>query len=120
MHIMTILQQNDYGNTLIYLLSMYHLLIHPNLRDLQGEEELRKIISKCMEINNNQASEHGSKQKPILVKVAPDMSLQQLEQIVTVAIDDWLFRDCGNNTTISRPDEFEGDEKLAETGGMSG
>ena len=118
---------NDYSTTLERLWKYSDLFVinvsspnTPNLRDLQGEEELRKIISKCMEINNNQAAEHGSKQKPILVKVAPDMSLEQLEQIVTVAIDEGCSGIVATNTTISRPDEVKGDLKLAETGGMSG
>lgn len=118
---------NDYSTTLERLWKYSDLFVinvsspnTPNLRDLQGEEELRKIISKCMEINNNQAAEHGSKQKPILVKVAPDMSLEQLEQIVTVAIDEGCSGIVATNTTISRPDEIKGDLKLAETGGMSG
>ena len=118
---------NDYSTTLERLWKYSDLFVinvsspnTPNLRDLQGEEELRKIISKCMEINNNQAAEHGSKKKPILVKVAPDMSLEQLEQIVTVAIDEGCSGIVATNTTISRPDEVKGDLKLAETGGMSG
>ena len=118
---------NDYSTTLERLWKYSDLFVinvsspnTPNLRDLQGEEELRKIISKCMEINDNQAAEHGSKQKPILVKVAPDMSLEQLEQIVTVAIDEGCSGIVATNTTISRPDEVKGDLKLAETGGMSG
>jgi dihydroorotate dehydrogenase len=82
--------------------------------------ELRKIISKCMDVNEKQALEHESKKKPILVKVAPDMSLDQLEQIVTVAIDEGCSGIVATNTTISRPDEATEDLKLAETGGMSG
>ena len=92
----------------------------PNLRDLQGEDELRKIISSCMKVNAEQALEHESKHKPILVKVAPDMSFEQLEQIVTVAIDTGCSGIVATNTTVSRNEEFEGDTKLAEVGGMSG
>ena len=38
--------------------------------------------------------------KPILVKVAPDMSLEQLEQIVTVAIDEGCSGIVATNTTV--------------------
>ena len=92
----------------------------PNLRDLQSEGELRKIISSCMETNIEQAKLHESKKKPILVKVAPDMSLEQLEQIVTVAMDTGCSGIVATNTTVSRPEEFGDDVKLAETGGLSG
>lgn len=118
---------NDYSTTLGRLWKYSDLFVinvsspnTPNLRDLQGEVELRKIISKCMDVNEKQALEHESKKKPILVKVAPDMSLDQLEQIVTVAIDEGCSGIVATNTTISRPDEATEDLKLAETGGMSG
>ena len=92
----------------------------PNLRDLQGEEELRKIILECVKINSQKAKEIGSSAKPILVKVAPDMSFEQLERVTTVAMESGCAGIVATNTTISRPNELESDEKLQETGGMSG
>ena len=92
----------------------------PNLRDLQGEEELRKIILECVKINSQKAQEIGSSAKPILVKVAPDMSFEQLERVTTVAMEAGCAGIVATNTTISRPNELESDEKLQETGGMSG
>ena len=117
----------DYSTTLKRLWKYTDLFVinvsspnTPNLRDLQGEEELKKIISSCMEVNAEQALVNESKQKPILVKVAPDMTLEQLEQIVSVAIDAGCSGIVATNTTVSRAEEFDGDAKLAETGGMSG
>jgi len=92
----------------------------PNLRDLQGEEELRKIILECVKVNYQKAQEAGSSEKPILVKVAPDMSFEQLERVTTVAMEAGCAGIVATNTTISRPNELENDEKLQETGGMSG
>jgi len=92
----------------------------PNLRDLQGEEELRKIILECVKVNFQKAQEAGSSEKPILVKVAPDMSFEQLERVTTVAMEAGCAGIVATNTTISRPNELENDEKLQETGGMSG
>lgn len=92
----------------------------PNLRDLQGEEELRKIILECVKINSQKSQEIGSSAKPILVKVAPDMSFEQLERVTTVAMEAGCAGIVATNTTISRPNELESDEKLQETGGMSG
>ena len=92
----------------------------PNLRDLQGEEELRKIILECVKVNFQKAQESGSSEKPILVKVAPDMSFEQLERVTTVAMEAGCAGIVATNTTISRPNELENDEKLQETGGMSG
>ena len=92
----------------------------PNLRDLQGEEELRKIILECVKINSQKSQEIGSSAKPILVKVAPDMSFEQLERVTTVAMEAGCAGIVATNTTISRPNELESDVKLQETGGMSG
>ena len=117
----------DYSTTLKRLWKYADLFVvnvsspnTPNLRDLQNKDQLAKIISCCMEVNAEQALLHESKQKPILVKVAPDMTLQQLEQIVTVAMDTGCSGIVAINTTVLRTDEFELDEKLAEAGGMSG
>ena len=46
------------------------------------------------------------------------MTVEQLEQIVTVAIDSGCAGIVATNTTISRP--IESDDKLSENGGMSG
>ena len=54
----------------------------PNLRDLQGVEQLRIIIEACQKMNQEKSAELSSSPKPLLVKVAPDMSLEQLEDIV--------------------------------------
>ena len=117
----------DYSTTLNRLWKYTDLFVinvsspnTPNLRDLQGEDELRKIIISCMKVNAEQAEEHGDKQKPILVKVAPDMSLEQLEQIVSVAMDLGCSGIVATNTTVARPKEAQNDQKLSEAGGMSG
>ena len=117
----------DYSTTLKRLWNYTDLFVinvsspnTPNLRDLQGEEELKKIISSCVDVNIEEANKNNSKQKPILVKVAPDMTLEQLEQIVTVAIESGCSGIVATNTTISRPVGTDDDGKLSETGGMSG
>ena len=92
----------------------------PNLRDLQGEEELRKIITASMNVNKIQAENRNLEPKPILVKIAPDMTLEQLEQIVNVAIDTGCSGIVATNTTVSRPPELSGDVVLQEQGGLSG
>ena len=48
----------------------------PNLRDLQGVEQLRIIIKACQKMNQEKSAEFSSSPKPLLVKVAPDMSLE--------------------------------------------
>ena len=54
------------------------------------------------------------------MKIAPDMTLEQLEQIVNVAIDTGCSGMIATNTTVSRPPELSDDVVLQEQGGLSG
>ena len=58
--------------------------------------------------------------KPLLVKVAPDMTLNQLEDIVTVAIESGCSGIVATNTTVNRSPDLDGDENMHESGGLSG
>ena len=66
------------------------------------------------------SAEFNSKPKPLLVKVAPDMSLEQLEDIVTLAIESGCSGIVATNTTVARIDDLSADKNLRESGGMSG
>jgi len=92
----------------------------PNLRDLQSVEQLRIIIEACQKMNQEKSAEFSSSPKPLLVKVAPDMSLEQLEDIVTVAIECGCSGIVATNTTVTRVGELSGDRNLQESGGLSG
>ena len=107
----------EYGDVFVINVSSPNT---PNLRDLQGEEELRKIITACMNVNNTQAKNRELEPKQILVKIAPDMTLEQLEQIVNVAVETGCSGIVATNTTVSRPSELSNDAALQEQGGLSG
>jgi len=92
----------------------------PNLRDLQGEEELKKIINSCLEVNESKSMDYQLPPKPILIKIAPDMTFEQLEQIITVAMDSGCAGVVATNTTVSRDFDLVEDAKLGEKGGLSG
>jgi dihydroorotate dehydrogenase len=79
----------------------------PGLRDLQGEQRLRTILDMV-------ASE-----KPIFVKIAPDLAEDGLEAVVAVCIEKHVAGLVISNTTISRPDSLQGMYK-SEAGGLSG
>jgi dihydroorotate dehydrogenase len=86
----------------------------PNLRALQEKEPLMNLLSKLVLANNQK-----SVQKPILLKIAPDLSDEQLDDIVeiveTVKIDGII----ATNTTISRA-ELKTDQQTVEKIGMGG
>ncbi len=85
----------------------------PGLRDLQGETQLRAILTALRQIKMQQKI-------PILVKIAPDLSRAALDGIISVATDsngaDGLVI---SNTTIDRPASLH-NSHAPQQGGLSG
>ncbi len=69
----------------------------PGLRALQDKEPLTKLLSRLKELN----SRRGGK-KPILLKIAPDLTNEQLDDIVDIVRNTQLDGIVSSNTTISR------------------
>lgn len=69
----------------------------PNLRDLQEKEPLTNLL-KHLQLLNNQ----GVRQKPILLKIAPDLSFEQLDDIVEIVKETKIAGLIATNTTIAR------------------
>ena len=88
----------------------------PGLRELQEKESLRKILRHLQMINNGKAVA-----KPILLKIAPDLSTEQLDDVIDLALEIQLDGLVATNTTIER-EGLEHDFKIGtrETGGLSG
>ncbi|MBL6444849.1 quinone-dependent dihydroorotate dehydrogenase [Fulvivirga sp. 29W222] len=89
----------------------------PNLRALQDKEPLTKLLSGLMELNSKK-----EKRKPILLKIAPDLSDNQLQDIVDIVKDVQLDGLIATNTTISRAGLNTSREKIEAigAGGLSG
>ncbi len=109
----------------------------PNLRQLQDKAALDEILAALQEVNHSIApmpnlssassiphSSHRTPHfpRPILVKVAPDLSFDALDEILALAGPRRIAGIVATNTTITRPDT--GDPVLkriySETGGLSG
>lgn len=87
----------------------------PGLRALQEKEPLRQLI---LEIQN--ANKKRSEPKPIFLKIAPDLTDTQLQDIVEIVEETQLNGVIATNTTISRED-LKSDKMLQqEVGGLSG
>lgn len=88
----------------------------PNLRQLQDKSALDEILAALQENNT------GAAPVPILVKVAPDLSFEALDEILELAGPRRLAGFVATNTTITRP--ATGDARLREIyarpGGLSG
>lgn len=69
----------------------------PNLRDLQEKEPLTKLLSTLQQRNKEEDSP-----KPILLKIAPDLTDGQLDDILEIAKATELAGIIATNTTISR------------------
>lgn len=85
----------------------------PNLRELQDKEPLTKLLKKLQDKNLQK-----QKSKPILLKIAPDLTDSQLLDIIDIVSETGIAGVIATNTTISR--EGLNSENKKETGGLSG
>lgn len=89
----------------------------PNLRDLQEKEPLMHLLSELMKENNTHSTP-----KPILLKIAPDLTHGQLDDIIEIVDTTKIAGVIATNTTISRAD-LKTDASVVESigaGGLSG
>ncbi|ETN97011.1 dihydroorotate oxidase A [Zhouia amylolytica] len=85
----------------------------PNLRALQDKEPLKHLLHTLQELNTQKTI-----QKPILLKIAPDLTDEQLLDIIEIVKDTKIAGVIATNTTISRDGLISENKK--ETGGLSG
>lgn len=87
----------------------------PSLRQLQDKAALDEILAAL------QAANRGAS-KPILVKVAPDLSFEALDEILELVGPRQIAGIVATNTTISRPETGDPVTRsvYAEAGGLSG
>ncbi len=89
----------------------------PNLRDLQEKEPLKALLNHLQDINGKQTH-----QRPILLKIAPDLTNEQLDDIIEIVRETKISGVIATNTTISR-DNLRADKSEIEkigAGGLSG
>lgn len=81
----------------------------PGLRSLQMAGELERVITAVRDANLQAAELAGRRPKPLLVKIAPDLTDDEIEAIADVAVEHGASGIIATNTTISRhgvPPEF--------------
>ena len=87
----------------------------PNLRDLQEKEPLTALLNTLQKQNNSKP-----KRKPILLKIAPDLSDTQLSDIIDIVQVTKIDGVIATNTTLAR-DGLKSNETLtSQSGGLSG
>jgi dihydroorotate dehydrogenase len=89
----------------------------PGLRDLQQASVLDDLLARVLDARDEAALRHG--RKPLILKIAPDLDLGDLDDIVRVARARKIDALVISNTTISRPASLT-DKAASEAGGLSG
>jgi dihydroorotate dehydrogenase len=87
----------------------------PNLRALQEKEPLKNLLQTLQNENIKKG-----KTKPILLKIAPDLTNSQLDDIVEIIQETKIAGVIATNTTIGREGLKSEQNLIVETGGLSG
>ena len=90
----------------------------PGLRELQGGDYLGKLLSKLVSENASLAQAHGLAKRPLFVKIAPDLTWQELDEILTAVQDSQIDGIIATNTTLSRTGLTSANWQ--QSGGLSG
>ena len=88
----------------------------PGLRELQEKESLRKILTALQSRNAVL-----QRPRPLLLKIAPDLSFEQLDDVIDLATEIQLDGLVAANTTVSRRGLItQQPDPVTMTGGLSG
>ena len=89
----------------------------PGLRGLQRRSELTQLLEAALTARNDSAEQPG--RPPLLVKIAPDLSAEELKDIAVTCRETGIDGIIATNTTITRPEGLRGTE-AGQDGGLSG
>lgn len=90
----------------------------PRLRDLQEKNLLRDLLQAIQNKNRELAARSQAREKPIWVKIAPDMDFSQLDDIIDVAQSERVAGIIATNATAFLRDQLV--TATREPGGLSG
>jgi dihydroorotate dehydrogenase len=89
----------------------------PGLRDLQAAQALDDLLARVLEARDGVEKKHG--RKPVFLKISPDLSLEELDDVVKTVRKRPVDALVVSNTTLSRPALLR-DPHAKEGGGLSG
>lgn len=92
------------------------------LRELQDKDALRRILTRLQAANAELSALNALSPRPLLLKISPDLSDQQLDEIVALALGIGLDGLVAANTTIAREGLLTPASRIEEigAGGLSG
>jgi dihydroorotate dehydrogenase len=88
------------------------------LRDLQQSAALDDLLARVVDARERVRKSAGD--SPLLLKIAPDLTLQELDDVVHIARSRRVDGMIVANTTLSRPDTLRDRVRAKEAGGLSG
>lgn len=88
----------------------------PGLRGLQEAGPLRELLN-AIQAENRALAGDRAKPLPVLLKIAPDLSFHQVEEILEIVESAQIAGIIATNTTLRRPGKLAG---VQEAGGISG
>ncbi len=119
------LNENAIDDYLFCYKSLYHVVDYfvvnvsspntPGLRALQEKEPLTNLLHQVQVLNQSMP-----KPRPLLLKIAPDLTNEQLDEIVEIVLSEKLDGIIATNTTIARDKLKTKSEITSEAGGLSG
>jgi dihydroorotate dehydrogenase len=90
----------------------------PGLRNLQQASALDDLLAKV--IDARERVRHNAGDSPVLLKIAPDLSLTELDDVVHIARSRRVDGMIVANTTLARPSTLREQSRAKEQGGLSG
>lgn len=93
----------------------------PGLRGLQDRAALDELLAELQSASADLASRSAQSRTPLLVKVAPDLTFDALDELLDVCSSHGVAGIIATNTTLARDGVHSAERELAdETGGLSG
>ena len=90
----------------------------PGLRNLQQADALDDLLARVIEARERARKNAG--ESPILLKIAPDLSLSELDDVVHIARSRKVDGMIVGNTTLARPSTLREQSRAKQAGGLSG
>jgi dihydroorotate dehydrogenase len=90
----------------------------PDLRNLQQAAALDDLLAKVIDARERVRQSAGD--SPVLLKIAPDLSLTELDDVVQIARSRRIDGMIVGNTTLARPSTLREQNRAKEQGGLSG
>jgi dihydroorotate dehydrogenase len=92
----------------------------PGLRELQEKAPLSHLLKVLKDAGAQMAKAAGKREIPLLLKIAPDLTEAQLQDIVDIVRETGIDGVIATNTTIDREGLRSGKELAGQAGGLSG